>query len=319
MGSPVTAAYWRRESARVKVLVTGATGFVGSWLVRELQSAGHDVSQAPSSATLDIADRPAVRSLVEQTGPDVIAHLAAVASARDASRDPERALRTNVGGTIAVTEAARTIRPTPGILVVSSAAVYAMPEASDPPLHEGAPLAPRDAYGLLKLAQESVAMAAARRDELPMVVARPFNHVGPGQPPTTAVASFANAIAAVRRGESDEVSVGNLDVERDIGDVRDFAVAYRLMLEALAAGRIGRSLAVLNIATGRGVSLRWVLGELSRLAGVEPRIVVDHALVRADDPERQVGDASLLRSTVDWRPRRELSSTLADVLAEQPI
>lgn len=302
----------------MRVLVSGATGFVGRWLTRELLAAGHDVIPAPSSAELDIADLRAVRGLVEHARPDVIAHLAAVAASREAGRDPERAVRTNIGGMVAVTEAARTAHPTPALLVVSSAEVYAAPSEADPPLDEDAPLAPRHAYGMLKLAQEAVAAAAARRYDLPMVVVRPFNHVGPGQPPTTAVAAFAEQIAAVRRGESDELPVGNLDVERDIGDVRDYVVAYRLILEALGAGRLGRPHAVFNLSTGTAVSLRWVIAELCRIASVEPRIVVDPGLVRPDDPPRIVGDASRLRRTIDWQPRTELSTTLADVLAKHP-
>jgi GDP-4-dehydro-6-deoxy-D-mannose reductase len=302
----------------MKVLVTGATGFVGQWLTRELRDAGHDLATAPGSAELDIADLPAVRALVDDSRPDVIAHLAAVASSHDASRDPGRAIRTNVGGTVAVTEAARTSRATPALLVISSAEVYAPPGEGDAPLDEDAPLAPRHPYGMLKLAQESVAVAAARRHELPMVVLRPFNHVGPGQPPTTAVASFATRIAAVRRGETEELAVGNIDVERDIGDVRDYVVAYRLIAEELVAGRLGRPPAVFNVATGSAVSLRWVIDELCRLASVTPRIVVDSDLVRPDDPPRIVGSAERLRGAIGWQPRIELAATLADVLAGQP-
>lgn len=300
----------------MKVLVTGATGFVGGFLMRELVRAGHDVTPAPGSAALDIADMAGVRSLVADVRPDVIAHLAAVASSRDASRDPGRALRTIVGGTIAVTEAARRASVPPALLVVSSAEVYATPAQNDPPLAEGSPLAPRHEYGMLKLAQEVVAIAAAERHDLPMVVVRPFNHVGPGQPPSSAVAAFAQRIAAVRDGNAHELAVGTIDVERDIGDVRDFVVAYRLLMEALAAGELGKPPSVFNVSTGRAVSLRWVIGELCRLASVAPDIVVDPALVRRDDPPRIVGDASLLSRTIEWRPRTELSATLADVLAQ---
>ena len=302
----------------MKVLVTGATGFVGRWLMRELEGAGHQVIPAPGSAELDIADLAGVRSLVHETAPDVIAHLAAVISGRTGSHDSGKAVRTNIGGTVAITEAARAADPRPGLLIVSSAAVYAVPSPADPPLDEHAAIGPRNEYGLLKLAQESVAIAAAVRDDLSMVVVRPFNHVGPDQPQTAVVASFVDRIVAIRRGESEQLATGNIDVERDFGDVRDYAVAYRLIMEELVAGRLGRPPTVFNLATGSAVSLRSIIVELGRLASVDPKIVVDPELLRADDAPRFIGDATLLRRTIGWQPRIDLADTLAEMLAGHP-
>ena len=167
----------------------------------------------------------------------------------------------------------------------------------------------------MKLAQESVAIAAAVRDDLSMVVVRPFNHVGPDQPQAAVVASFVDRIVAIRRGESEQLATGNIDVERDFGDVRDYAVAYRLIMEELVAGRLGRPPAVFNLATGSAVSLRSIIVELGRLASVDPKIVVDPELLRADDAPRFIGDATLLRRTIGWQPRIDLADTLAEMLA----
>lgn len=298
----------------MRFLVTGATGFVGPWLVRELEQAGHEVVAAPSSAVLDVADRGAVERLVTAARPDAIAHLAAGAATGDTTRDPLRAIRTQVGGTLAITQAAAMAQSTPGLLLVSSAEVYAEPVAGDRALVETSALGPRTPYAMLKLAQEAIALSAGAREGLSVVVARPFNHVGPGQRPVSAVASFAERITAVRRGETDVVSVGNLDVERDIADVRDVAAAYGLLLRALASGELGQPPSIFNVATGRGVRLRSVLDQLCRIAGTSPEIRVDPGLVRADEPTRIVGDASALRAAVGWRPRISLEQTLVDVL-----
>jgi GDP-4-dehydro-6-deoxy-D-mannose reductase len=284
-------------------------------LTRELADAGHEVVTTPPSTELDISDRSAVLRLVTDARADVIAHLAAVSSAADAGRDAAAAVRTNIGGTVAVLDALRALRSRAGLLVISSADVYGTPGADDPPLMETARLAPRHTYGLLKLAQESIALASPGLIG-PLVVVRPFNHVGPGQRPVSAVASFASRIAAIRRRETNELEVGNIELLRDVGDVRDFATAYRLVLEGMHQGRLGQPTDIFNVSTGRAVSLRRVVEELCHLAGVNPTITVRADLVRSDDPPRIVGDPSALQKATGWMARFNLRQTLADTLSE---
>jgi len=298
----------------LKILVTGSTGFVGHWLVRDLQASGHLAVGTPPSAELDLLDRDAVAKLIERIRPDAVAHLAAVSYGPDARRDPDHAFAVNVAGTQALIAAITAASPGAALLVAGSSEVYGHPRPQDLPLSEDAPTEPTQPYGLSKLAQERAALTAADRYALNVVVARSFNHTGPGQRPEFVAPALAQRVLAARAAGDREIPVGNVDVRRDLGDVRDVVRAYRLLLEGVAAGTIGSG-SVVNVATGRGVAIREVLAILSRLAGVDAEPRVDATLVRADDPPEIVGDASRLKALTGWIPEIGLEQTLADLLA----
>ncbi|MEO7118550.1 MAG: GDP-mannose 4,6-dehydratase, partial [Candidatus Limnocylindrales bacterium] len=209
----------------MRVLVTGVTGFVGRWLSEDLQANGHEVV-APRSY-LDVLDAEGVAAVISDARPDVIAHLAAIAFAPDATADPATAYAVAISGTINVLEAARALERPPAILVTGSAEVYGSPHLDDLPLRETARISPRSAYALSKAAQESVTMAYASRFGLRAVVTRSFNHTGPGQRPTFVVPALAERVRSVASGSATEIPVGNLDVRRDVADVRDVVAAYR--------------------------------------------------------------------------------------------
>ena len=184
----------------------------------------------------------------------------------------------------------------------------------DLPLRESAPARPRSAYGRSKLLQEQTALTDGRDRGVAVAVTRSFNHTGPGQRPEFVAPALARRILAARAEGRSDIVVGNIDVRRDFSDVRDVVRAYRLLLEGLAAGTVPTG-TVVNVASGRSVSIREVIALLADLVGVtvEPR--VDPALVRVDDPPELVGDISLLRTLTGWEPRIPLRQTLADLVA----
>lgn len=300
----------------MRVFVTGATGFVGGWLRRELVAAGHDVVAAPVPSELDITDRAGLIAWFAGEMPDAVVHLAGMAFAPDARSDPAEAFRINVGGTVAIFEALRELGLRPPVLVTGSSDVYGTPRPDDLPLRESAPLDPRQPYAVSKAAQEGVAVEAAVRWGFPVVVTRSFNHTGPGQRPVFVVPAMARRVLAVKRGQATAIPAGNVDVRRDIGDVRDVVRAYRLLLEASAGGRLGSGPVVVNVATGRAETIRWLIEQLGAMAGVACSVRVDPGLVREDDPPEIRGDLSFLAELTGWRPEIRLDRTLRDLLAE---
>lgn len=297
-----------------RVLITGAAGFVGRWMTAELIGAGHQaVALDPDS---DVRDSDLVNRAMVTIRPDAVAHLAAVSYSPDAAADPQAAFAVAVAGTANIMEAARLADPPPVILVTGSSEAYGPPLPHELPLTEHSALRASSPYGLSKLAQESVALAYGGRYQLCVVATRSFNHTGPGQRADFVVPALARRIREVVRGRADHVPTGNLDVRRDLCDVRDVAQAYRLLVEAALSTGFGRGGAVVNVCSGKSVTIRWVAEELCRLAGIPARLQVVPALARKSDPLDIRGDYSLLARVTGWQPQRALTDTLGDVWAE---
>ena len=300
----------------MKALVTGSSGFAGRWLMRDLTGAGHEaVPDRLEGDRVEIMDREAVGEVLRRTRPDVVFHLAAMAFGPDADADPTAAFQANVGGTAVLMDAMRRLEAPAAIVVVSSAEVYGQPEPGGELLDEAAPTLPTRIYGLSKLAQESVALALAGPYGLRVAVIRPFNHTGPGQRQEFAIPAFATRLVVARSTGARAIRVGNVEVRRDIGDVRDTVRAYRLVGEALVEGRIETGLR-LNVATGVPVRIASIIERLSGLAGYPVGLEVDPELVRANDPATIAGDAALLRRVTGWVPEIPLDQTLRDVLED---
>ncbi|HET9083675.1 MAG TPA: GDP-mannose 4,6-dehydratase [Candidatus Limnocylindrales bacterium] len=296
----------------MRVAITGAGGFVGPWLAQELEAHGHDVVRSAGRQP-DVTDPAALSEWIERSAPAALVHLAGVSTGKAATAEPARAIDTNVGGTVHLLEATRSVDPRPVVLIPSSSEVYARPSVDELPLDEDSRLGPRGPYAQSKLAQESVALALGARSETPVVVARAFNHTGPGQGPDFVVPALAERVTAVATGRAASIPVGNLDVARDLLDVRDVARAYRLLIEGAVGGVIGHGM-VVNVSSGRSVTIRDILQRLCDVAGVHAPVEVDPTLVRADEPPEIRGDFGRIEALVGWRPTIALETTIDDVL-----
>ena len=293
----------------MRALITGGKGFVGHWLAAHLRSSGDEVVVV--DVETDVTDEGAVEAALAAAAPDAIYHLAARSHVGDSWRDPLEVLRVNVLGTAAVLAAARRVRDAATVLVVSSSEVYGAVAPDVLPVTEDTPLRPASPYAASKAAAEDVALQAWLGYGQRVVVVRPFNHVGPGQPHAFAVPALARRVAEARRTGSPHLVVGTVTTRRDFTDVRDVVRAYRLLV---LHGEPGE---VYNVCSGADVAIADVASRLMALAGVELELVTDPALVRPVDLPALRGDPGRLAAVTGWAPALSLDDTLAAVLAEQ--
>lgn len=292
----------------MRAFVTGAKGFVGTWLVAHLRSEGDEVVAVDKE--VDVGDPAAVRGALVDAAPDVVYHLAALAHVGQSWSEPEAVVRVNVLGTLHVLEAAQACPAPPRVLLISSAEVYGAVDAARLPADEDTSLAPVTPYAASKVAAEYLGVQAHLGRGLAVIRVRPFNHIGPGQGPGFVVPSLAGRIVEARRRGARTVSVGNLEARRDLTDVRDVVRAYRLVVQQGEPGE------VYNVCSGRALPISELAARMLALAGADLELVPDPELYRPVDVPVLCGDPGRLREATGWEPQLELDRTLSDVLAE---
>ncbi len=304
-----------------RALITGASGFAGRHLARRLASSGAweviGLSARPHTPgpelhhhlACDLLNSDLTRRTLAHWRPDVIFHLAAASYVPRSFADPAGTLVNNAVGQINLLEGARLLDPMPTVLVVSSSDVYGLVHPEELPVTEAQPFRPISPYGVSKVAQDMLGLQYHLSYRMPIVRVRPFSHIGPEQSDRFAIASFARQIAEAEAGLAPPVLlVGNLDVERDLLDVRDVVRAYEMVARSDLAGR------VFNIASGRSWRLREIVERLRGLAAVPIEVRQDPARLRPADIAVLRGDATALREAIGWAPEIPLEQTLADTL-----
>lgn len=288
---------------RLRALVTGANGFTGRYVVRELEAAGYDVvglshcgdASMANAISVDVLDRAALRDAVTAVAPDVVLHLAAISFV--AHGDVNEIYRVNVVGTRNLLEALAGLpRPPEIVVLASSANTYG--NATEEPISESTAAAPANDYAVSKLAMEY--MARLWMDKLPIVITRPFNYTGVGQSEQFLLPKI---VAHFRRGEQ-TIELGNTDVSRDFADVRDVARVYARLAAVRPAGT------TLNICTGVGHSLNDALDLMADIAGYRINVRVNPAFARANEVRRLVGSNDALRQAIGFAPSSSLRETL---------
>lgn len=299
------------SSQHETLLVTGANGFVGRYVFAASEDWKARFGYAPLALPhgVDVRDAVAVDRVIAEAKPAAVLHLAAQANVPQSFQDPRGTYEVNVLGTLTLVQAVKRHVPTARILLVSSGDVYGQVAEADLPIVETRAPAPRNPYAASKVAAEVMLQQWQLSEGLHALIARPFNHIGPGQSEAYAVATFARQIAEIAAGKRPpKLDVGNLDVTRDFTDVREVVHAYGLLLRNGIAGEI------YNVCSGVEVTLSEIVCRLLDCARVKVDIVVDPARVRPSE-QRRVRGSNAKIATLGWKPSIPLNTTLADLYA----
>lgn len=256
---------------------------------------------------VDLLDPEATAAAVRDARPEVVYHLAALASVGRSWQEPVAVLRDNTAMALSLLEAIRTEAPDARVIIGSSGEIYGPPAAL--PVGEDAPLRPQNPYAVSKAGTDLLGGMYADAHGLHVVRARAFNHAGPGQTERFVIGSFARQVAqGLESGRSAIALVtGNPDTRRDFTDVRDVVRAYRL----LAAAPPG----VYNVASGTSRSARDLVAAFERVAGVIIEPAVDPGLVRPHEVAEIRGSHARLTEATGWEPEIPLDTTLGDAVA----
>lgn len=313
----------------MRTLITGINGFVGLYLCLELLRRGETVAGADRRGRLDLdnrrhipglgaanfnnvnvrsvelTDRDAVRRAIVEEKPDRIVHLAGLAFVPDSWKSPTEALRSNTLTTATLLETARETGWKGRFLLASTSDVYGAARPEELPLGEDAPLRPESPYAATKVAAEALTQFFLR-DGIEVIIARPFNHLGPGQREDFVAPAFLKRIADAIAAGVPTIRVGELGAVRDFTDVRDVVRAYALLLER---GRPGE---IYNICSATPAAIRDVLELALAVAGAKVTYETDPDLLRPGMANARYGDNTKL-CALGWKPEISLQQTIQDM------
>ncbi|WP_409318214.1 GDP-mannose 4,6-dehydratase [Pseudomonas sp. KCJK9016] len=292
------------------LFITGLGGFVGQHIQSRLMLDDSAWDLLPAASPYDLTKPQSLVDLWPQL-PDAVIHLAGQTFVPEAFRDPARTFEINLLGTLNLLQALKARGFKGPFLYVSSGDVYGQVDEAALPITEQQPPCPRNPYAVSKLSAEHLCLQWGLSEDWPVLVARPFNHIGTGQKDSFVIASAARQISRIRQGlQGPQLEVGDIDVTRDFLDVDDVISAYFALLERGVPGQ------VYNICSGHEQSIRSLIEQLADLAGIELQLVQDPARMRRADQRRVRGSHQRLARTTGWTPQISIQQSLRAILSD---
>ncbi len=305
----------------MKALITGISGFAGTYLSDLLLKEGYEVSGTVKPDAIEkrserddvslysgnLLDQKFIEKVIRKANPDIVFHLASYTSSVVSFSAPAETLTNNIGITVNLLETLKSMSTK--VLLVGSSEEYGVVKDNENPVSENNPFRPTNPYAVSKITQDFLGLQYHLSNRMNIVRVRPGNHIGPGQRPDFVVSAFAKQIALIEAGKQNPlIKVGNLEAERDFTDVRDIVRAYLL---AVLKGKPGD---VYNLGSGKSVKIGTILESLIKLSTANLKVEQDSSRKRIVDVPKIVIDYSKFNKISKWKPEITLSQSLQDIL-----
>ena len=303
-----------------KVLITGANGFVGKYLIEKLLKENCEVYGTVLDGDLyidsrmiffhlDLIDAIETRKIIEKIKPDVIFHLASQSSVKMSWDKPQLTFNVNVIGTINLLESIRLSNPTAKIILIGSSEEYgSVFKENFSPLEE-TKCFPENIYAITKSTQNYLGNMYHKAYGMNIIMTRSFNHVGPGQSPQFVISDFCKQVAEIElRNTNPIINVGNLNSYRDFLDVRDVVDAY---YELSLNGKFGETY---NIGSGNSYKIEDLLKMIISMSKCEIEVKIDEKKFRPIDIPKTCADITKILYDTNWSPKYEIKDTINNTL-----
>lgn len=294
-----------KAAPRLKVLITGGAGFIGSAVIRELQAENYDIYVVDNLSfgrrdfisipddrffNEDIRNRKNIAQIFDAVKPEWVIHLAAIHFIPYCNQHPFESSNINIQGTVNILDAAAQASTVKKVFFASTAAVYPIFDSATREDHQVDPL---DVYGLSKLVGEHLMNEFHLKTGIPALICRFFNAFGPNETNPHLIPEIQDQINAGKR----EVSLGNLEPRRDFIHTYDMARAVRMLMQKFDSGTD-----IFNLGRGIEYSVLDIVQAFSRQLGVEVKIIQDPTRMRKSDRMHLLADVSKLKNYTGWEP-----------------
>lgn len=321
----VNEAYWKDR----RVMITGITGFAGSWLAETLVPLGakvfgmvrrratpnlENIEHLMNKVTLvegDLLDQNSIKESLQKHEVTVLFHLAAQSYVPQSFKAPTETYLTNIIGTANVLEAARMYDKLEKVHFAGSSEEYGLVRPDETPITEENHLKPQSPYAVSKVACDMACYCHHKTYGIPTVITRGFNHTGPRRGFTFVTSVITRQAAEIKLGKRQRFELGNLEAKRDFTDVRDMVRGYMLAAEKAKLGE------PYNLCSGKAYAVSEVVDIACKKLGIAKNIWQDPERMRPSDVPLLLGSYAKAERDFGYKPTIEFEDTLDDMLQWQ--